>query len=231
MEYIRIKNWTKHQHYKTRCPPWIKLHNSLFEDYEFGRLSDRSKWHLVAIWLLASRSSTFHPTDGDPILPLDIPYLTKHTGMESKIDIKPLLEAGFLLCYQDASTLKAKCVSEKRREETEADALAPFSPTCMVELWNKAIDFFSENGTRSKIPKVRGITKDRYRLCLERIKDCSLDDGKWRTVLNAIHSDDWLSGRKPSPKYPEWKATFDYVIKKPSTTMKLLEGYQPEVVS
>lgn len=227
MEYIRIKNWSKHQHYKTRCPPWIKLHNSLFEDYEFSRLSDKSKWHLVAIWLLASRSTSFHPEDGDPILPLDIPYLTKHTGMEAKIDLNPLLNEGFLLRYQDASSLQAVCSTEKRREETEEIALAPFSPSKMVELWNGAIDFYSQNGTKTKIPKVRGITKDRQRACIERIKDCTLDDPKWRAVLNAMHGDDWMSGRKPSPKYPDWKATFDYVIRKSATVMRLIEGYQP----
>src|SRR5687768_18068275 len=49
-------NFESFQHYKDRAPPWIKLYNELLDDYEFGQLPDASKMHLVAIWLLASRS-------------------------------------------------------------------------------------------------------------------------------------------------------------------------------
>jgi hypothetical protein len=54
--YLRVKNWAEFQHYKDRNPPWIKLHRALLDDYEFARLPDASKAHLVLIWLLASQS-------------------------------------------------------------------------------------------------------------------------------------------------------------------------------
>lgn len=102
---IRIKNWNKHQHYKGRRPPWIKLHSSTFEDYEFECLHDDSKLHLLMIWLLASRSKDYHP-EGDPLLPHDEAYLTKKSGLKRKIDLKPLISSGFVIRYQsDSATL------------------------------------------------------------------------------------------------------------------------------
>lgn len=115
MTYLRIKNWTKHQHYKDRRPPWIKLHNSLFDDYEFNLLQDASKLQLIAIWLLASCSTTTH-VDGDPMVPEDEAYLTKRAGLSSKIDLKPLIDAGFLIRYQHASNVIATCYSETETE-------------------------------------------------------------------------------------------------------------------
>jgi hypothetical protein len=55
MNYLRVKNWTEFQHYKDRNPPWIKLHRTLLDDYEFSRLQDASKAHLMLIWLFASQ--------------------------------------------------------------------------------------------------------------------------------------------------------------------------------
>ena len=126
MQYVRIKNWKKHQHYNDRRPPWIKLHNSLFDDYEFQQLSDISRWHLVAIWLLASRSTSFH-SDGDPLIPADERYIQRQTGMTGKITLNPLISAGFLMCYQDDSDMIAKCSPETEayRSKTETETKTP----------------------------------------------------------------------------------------------------------
>lgn len=144
--YFRIKNWKKHQHYNDRRPPWIKLHNSLFDDYEFQQLTDIQRWHLVAIWLLASRSTTF-TEDKEPLLPDDPKYLQRQTGMEGKIDLKPLYSAGFIIRYQDASTVLADCSPETEAyrsrhidlEETEGDTVTRtktvrFTPPTLEEV-------------------------------------------------------------------------------------------------
>ena len=88
MNYLRVPNLDKFQHYKDRTPPWIKLHNSILEDYEFACLPDNSKWHLVAIWLLASRTENKFPAD-----PKWIAHKISATG---KVDIDILLSHGFL---------------------------------------------------------------------------------------------------------------------------------------
>lgn len=58
--YLCVKNWRKHQHYRDRRPPWIKVLRELIDGDE-GRefreeLSEVEQWQLVRIWLYASGS-------------------------------------------------------------------------------------------------------------------------------------------------------------------------------
>jgi hypothetical protein len=114
-----VKNFEKFQHYKDRAPPWIKLYNELLDDYEFGLLPDASKMHLIAIWLLASRSENK--------IPLDPAWVARRINATEKVNLSLLAERGFILLdqelqgvEQDASTTLAKCLSREREEgETE----------------------------------------------------------------------------------------------------------------
>lgn len=132
MQYLRVKNWGEHQHYKDRNPPWIKLHRALLDDYEFCQLSDESKAHLVLIWLLASQSGGR--------IPAEPAFLASKIGSRKRPDLNVLVAAGFLIpesppeqdaskplapCKQDASALLAFARSrEERREEERQSALA-----------------------------------------------------------------------------------------------------------
>ena len=51
--YVKIKNWEKYQHYKDRNPPWVKLYNSMLDDPDFNDLNDATRYHAIAIMLLA----------------------------------------------------------------------------------------------------------------------------------------------------------------------------------
>lgn len=51
---MRIKNWSKYQHYKRRTPPWIKLHRSILEDHDWHKLDPVASKMLVMCWLIAS---------------------------------------------------------------------------------------------------------------------------------------------------------------------------------
>lgn len=55
---MRVKNWEKHQHFKDRCPPWIKLHRDILDQRDINVISDRSFRVLIGIWLLASEDET-----------------------------------------------------------------------------------------------------------------------------------------------------------------------------
>jgi hypothetical protein len=59
---IRIKGWHKYQSYKDRKPPWIRLHKSLLDDFEFQSMSITAKALLPMLWLLASEDED--PTSG-----------------------------------------------------------------------------------------------------------------------------------------------------------------------
>jgi uncharacterized phage protein (TIGR02220 family) len=51
---MRIKNWEKHQHFKDRRPPWIKVYRDILEDPDWHELDGQSAKVLVMLWLLAS---------------------------------------------------------------------------------------------------------------------------------------------------------------------------------
>jgi hypothetical protein len=40
MTRLRVKNWAEFQHYRSRRPPWIKLHRGLLDDYAWHRLPE-----------------------------------------------------------------------------------------------------------------------------------------------------------------------------------------------
>jgi hypothetical protein len=116
MKYISIKNWQKFQHYKDRCPPWIKLHRDLLRDYDFLCLQDASKLQLMLLWLLASQMNNKIPADDN--------FIKTQIGIHGDLSIKELKDKGFIY---DASDMLAECkqsaIGETETEtETETDA-------------------------------------------------------------------------------------------------------------
>jgi hypothetical protein len=55
---IQIKNWGKHQHFKDRCPPWIKLYREILDDPDWHELSGDDSKLLLSLWLIASEDET-----------------------------------------------------------------------------------------------------------------------------------------------------------------------------
>jgi DNA gyrase inhibitor GyrI len=55
---IQVKNWGKHQHFKDRCPPWIKLYREILDDPDWHELSGDDTKILMSLWLLASEDET-----------------------------------------------------------------------------------------------------------------------------------------------------------------------------
>ena len=112
--YFKVKNWDDFQHYKDRNPPWIKLHNHLLDDYDFECLTDSAKGHLLCIWMLASRTKN--------LMPYDASWISKKIGSSSKVNLDLLVESGFLVMVQDASTTLQgeKQPAEKGRQPLQA---------------------------------------------------------------------------------------------------------------
>ena len=111
-----VKNFERFQHYKDRSPPWIKLYNELLDDYSFGQLPDASKLHLVAIWLLASRSNNR--------IPHDSVWIAKRISATEKVDLDLLRVSGFIE-VEDAGTPQAprhQNADPEREAETEGEA-------------------------------------------------------------------------------------------------------------
>ncbi len=111
MEYFKVKNLKKFQHYKDRCPPWIKLHSSILDDYEFGLLPDDCQHQLMLIWVLASKCENR--------LPLDESWLQKKLPVKKKINLKPMFKAGFLILLSPSEQLASELLQD---EEGHADS-------------------------------------------------------------------------------------------------------------
>lgn len=185
MQYLQIKNWEKFQHYKDRSPPWIKLHRELLNDYTFTSLQDASKAHLMLLWLLASQL--------DNKIPNDIKWLKSRLGLTSNIDIKELINQGFLVVLQDASMTQA-FVTPETETETERDKSAAEAPPPSKVL---------------KIPKGSRISPD-WKLPLE-WGEWALREGLSRQqVLSEEDSfkDYWLAKTGKDATKADWQATW-----------------------
>src|SRR5690606_23748228 len=55
---IRIRNWSKHQHFKDRTPPWIKLYRDILDDPDWHAMSGDDAKLLVGLWLVASEDES-----------------------------------------------------------------------------------------------------------------------------------------------------------------------------
>ena len=117
---LKPKNWDSFQHYKDRCPPWVKLHKSILDDRAFMSLPLASKALAPLMWLLASESKdgTF---DGSVE---ELAFRLRITEKEIREGIKPLIDKGFFLDASDmlapASEVHTFAVPETETE-TETD--------------------------------------------------------------------------------------------------------------
>ena len=109
------KNWSHFQHYKDRCPPWIKLHRDLLNNRDFMRLPIASKALAPMLWLLASESK-----DGSFDGSLDELVFRLHiTEKEYNDGIKPLIDKGFFVCDSDVLANCLQVAIPERETETE----------------------------------------------------------------------------------------------------------------
>lgn len=128
------KNWSSFQHYKHRSPPWIKLHRSILDDYEFHCLPVASRALAPLLWLLASD----HENGIIECSYEKLAYKFRQTTEELKIAVKPLIDKGFFECLQDASDLLSDCkqnvTTEKRRVEKSREERVRFAPPTLEEV-------------------------------------------------------------------------------------------------
>ena len=123
------KNWKKFQHYKDRCPPWIKLHRDLLNDRIFASLPIASKALAPLLWLLASESK-----DGSFDAAIEELAFRLHIASKDlEAGLKPLIDKGF---FVDASTMLAPCLQDAIPEtETERETEREKKPVFEIPNW------------------------------------------------------------------------------------------------
>lgn len=133
---LRPKNWERFQHYKQRCPPWIKVYRTLLDDRDFMCLPVASKALAMMLWLLASE----HAEGVIEGVPADWAFRLRMTDNELLVALKPLIDNGM---FADASMMLAECLQSacpetENREREESKSKPPFIPPKGGETVTKA---------------------------------------------------------------------------------------------
>ena len=204
------KNWTIFQHYKDRCPPWVKLHRELLNDKQFMCLPVASKALAPLLWLLASESKTGE-FDGSIE---ELVFRLRFTTKEVEAGLKPLIDKGFFL---NASGVLADCLqdaipeTEREREERERQKqLALDVKLGFVEFWKcypKKIAKPNAEKAWMKIAPDVDLTKRiihaiSAQKLLEREEQFIPYPASW---LNARRWEDGLDGGKPANGLKYWE--------------------------
>jgi len=114
---LQPKNWAVFQHYKDRCPPWIKLHRDLLNDRSYMRLPIASKALAPMLWLLASESK-----DGVFDGSLDELVFRLHiTHKEYQDGVKPLIDNDFFILVSGVLAERKQVAIPETEGETETE--------------------------------------------------------------------------------------------------------------
>jgi len=114
---LKPKNWAVFQHYKNRCPPWIKLHRDLLNDRSYMRLPIASKALAPMLWLLASESK-----DGVFDGSLDELVFRLHiTPKEYQDGVKPLIDNDFFILVSGVLAERKQVAIPETETETEGE--------------------------------------------------------------------------------------------------------------
>ena len=134
---MKIKNWTKFQHFKDRKPPWVKLYRDLLDDIEWHELDPVAAKVLTMLWLIASEDDGNIPELKILSFRLRMPLkttkdcITKLNHWLEQDDINVISNG-----YQSDS-LETETETETEREtkkEKEKEGDAPFGVS--IEVWN-----------------------------------------------------------------------------------------------
>jgi hypothetical protein len=138
--HLQPKNWSVFQHYKDRCPPWIKLHRDLLNDRSFMRLPIASKALAPMLWLLASESK-----DGVFDGSLDELVFRLHISeLEYKQGVKPLIDNNFFTvvsgvlaeCKQTAIPETEGETETKKERKREIATIVACPPDVDQQIWD-----------------------------------------------------------------------------------------------
>jgi len=146
---IKAANWSSYQSYKDRKPPWIRLHKSLLDNYEFQSMSADARAMLPMLWLLASEDKD--PTSG--LVTDSIQKISFRLRIDTKTvqdSIQEIIQAGFFEEIQSCNESVTKPYkdweesvtpeTEAYKAEAEAEAYTPETETKKKNIMSSKLD-------------------------------------------------------------------------------------------
>ena len=137
---MKIKNWSKFQHFKDRKPPWVKLYRDLLDDIEWHELDPKAAKVLTMLWLIASED------DGNIPSTKQLAFRLRMPEKETEVCISKL---SYWLEQDDDSTiseryqydaLETERETEKEREKETKKATIVATPIGVSqEVWDSFV--------------------------------------------------------------------------------------------
>ena len=177
---MKIKNWSKFQHFKDRRPPWVKLYRDILDDVEWFELEPKLAKILVMLWLIASEEE-----NGQIPEPKKLAFRLRLTEKEVN---QALTGLSHWLEQDDISEISQKYQDDLPETETETETEIEKE----VETEKKA--------RASRLPADWQATDSMIEFC--KIKRPDL---KWQDVAESF-KDYWVSAPKGSKL--DWEATW-----------------------
>jgi hypothetical protein len=177
---LRIAKWAEYQHYGKRCPPWIKLHNTMLTSPTWVVLDDAGRVLAIACMLLASRDRA-----GNGEFDAAPEYVRRVAYLNQAPDFAPLLKVGFLEAVDRPATtppppcpppprVETETETEARAREDAIKALASREQTAM-----RVLDLLKSTGKWSH--RDNGVTAlaEVGRLVGEHGADATMEEAQW----------------------------------------------------
>ena len=179
MQYLKIKNWGKFQHFKDRTPPWVKLYRDLLDDPDWHELDGESAKTLIMLWLIASEDET-HEGKLPDTRKLAFRLRTNETKLKQQ-----LIKLEHWLIQDDI-----KMISERYQDdapETETETETETSSNASDEIpYKEIINYLNEKTSKS----FRHTSKETQILIKAKIKAGFTVDDFYRVIDNKVAK--WL---------------------------------------
>ncbi len=204
MKRLRVKNWDQFQHFKDRCPPWIKLYKDLLDDPDWHELSGDQAKVLVMLWLVASEDCG--KEGGLPeIKKLAFRLRINEHKLKSYIQ-----QLSHWLIHDDIATISERYQDDapetetETEGETETDALIPFGE--FWDLYPRKQNKASAQKAWKKL-KVNQALFEQIQTTLQwqqESRDWQKDGGQF-----IPYGSTWLNQRRWEDEQPDSQSSFD----------------------
>jgi hypothetical protein len=233
---LQPKNWAVFQHYKDRCPPWIKLHRDLLNDRVYMCLPLASRALAPLLWLLASESKdgTFDGSQDELVFRLHI------TPKEYSDGVKPLIDKGFFIIASGVLAERYQLAIPETETETETkretESICPpdGGPAQLPECEHQKVrDLYHQHLPTLRRVEVWNDTRKGY--LKQRWREVAVDLAKTDTVTSEVMLNWWadffqhigkskfLTGRIQHKDGRAFAADLEWIIK-PTNFAKIIEG-------
>lgn len=208
---MRIKNWAKHQHYKDRNPPWIKLYKEILDDPDWHELSGDDAKSLIMLWLIASESN-----DGELPAIKKLSFRLRINESQANQLLARLSnwlvhDASNVLAkdYQDAIPETETETEKEREKETEKEtdlrkperSAVPYSE--IVDLYHQKLPMLAQ------VYKMTTLRKNKVKLLWhEELQSLNA----WENYFDFISQSAFLTGKTIGKDGRAFIADFDFIV-------------------